>query len=311
MKTIFLCLFLSALTAAAECHMLVVQGHPGEEAYATTFSSWVKLWKEAALNGGLKVDSIGETPSVETTDRERLKNFLEAEPKLGEDQLWIVLIGHGTFDGETARFNLRDSDLTLEELGQWLAPFQRPCVLIDLSAASAPLIVSAKGANRAIITATRSGKETNFARFGESFAKAIGSDQADLDRDGRTSLLDAFRVAGRETKEYYEADQRIPTEHAMLDDNSDGKGTAPEWFEKPSGNLEEADGKLASNIALQKGGVEPGLTPERRVQRDRIEEAIESLKQKKNQLNSEEYYRQLERLFLELARLNAEIESVK
>ena len=42
------------------------------------------------------------------------------------------------------------------------------------------------------MTATRSGNEQSFARFGGSLADAIADPASDLDQDGQTSLLEAF-----------------------------------------------------------------------------------------------------------------------
>ena len=41
-------------------------------------------------------------------------------------------------------------------------------------------------------TATRTGSEVQFAHFGEYLAGAIADPAADLDKDGQTSLLEAF-----------------------------------------------------------------------------------------------------------------------
>ena len=47
-----------------------------------------------------------------------------------------------------------------------------------------------------------------------------------MSRDGRVSLLEAYRYAVTETKRYYDDQGRLQTEHAQLDDDGDKKGTA-------------------------------------------------------------------------------------
>ena len=49
---------------------------------------------------------------------------------------------------------------------------------------------------------------------------------ADTDKDERVSLLEAFVYAKREVARAYETDTRLATEHAMLDDDGDRRGSA-------------------------------------------------------------------------------------
>ena len=62
-----------------------------------------------------------------------LRRALASEPTNAPAPLWLVLIGHGTFDGKEARFNLRGPDLTATELALWLQPIRRPMAVIDTS----------------------------------------------------------------------------------------------------------------------------------------------------------------------------------
>src|SRR5690606_28587511 len=127
--------------------------------------------------------------------------------------------------------------------------------------------------NRIIITATRSGHELNYARFGEAFAQAIGNAAADIDRDGQTSLLEAFVTAAQRVQAFYAEQGRLATEHALLDDNGDGHGTPAEWFRgtrlerKPEAGR-EPDGDRARLLALVSATDAPTLTEEQREQRD-------------------------------------------
>src|SRR5207237_484377 len=137
---------------------------------------------------------------------------------------------HGTFDGKEARFNLRGPDLSTADLSLWLKPFQRRLVLIDTSAASAPFLNKLSAGNRVIVTATRSANEQTLARCGQHLAEPTTSPEADLDKDGQVSILEAFLTASRRTIEFYKLEGRLASEHALLDDNGDGLGTPAEWF---------------------------------------------------------------------------------
>ena len=88
---------------------------------------------------------IGEDPPGPVSDRDRLRRALEAEGKDGPAPLWLVLIGHGTFDGQEAKFNLRGPDFTATELALWLRPFHRPLAIVDTLVRERPLPEQAVG----------------------------------------------------------------------------------------------------------------------------------------------------------------------
>ena len=251
--------------------------------------------------------TIGLEYPGQTNDYERLKQVLEAEPKDSPFQLWLVLIGHGTFDGNDGQFNLRGPDVSATELALWMQPFKRPVAVIDTTSSSAPFLTKLSATNRVIISATRSGNEQNFTRFGKYFADAISDPRADLDKDGEVSLLEAFLTASRETGEFYKVAGRLATEHALLDDNGDGLGTPAEWFQglravkKPRDNA-AVDGTLARQFRLIPSKEEQQLTPEQRIQRDALERDVLVLREKKSEMAEDDYYRELERRLLKLAR---------
>ena len=159
-----------------------------------------------------------------------------------------MLIGHGTFDGREAKFNLRGPDMTDLELSEWLAPYKRPVVVINCASASGPFINRLSGSNRVVITATKSGYETNFARFGQYLAEAIADPHADLDKDGQVSLLEAFLTASSRVDEYYRTHSQLATEHALLDDNGDRLGTPPNWFRGVRATQRAKDGAALDGI---------------------------------------------------------------
>jgi hypothetical protein len=196
------------------------------------------------------------------------------------------------------------------ELATWLQPFRRPLALIDTSSSSAPFLNKLSGTNRVIITATRSGNEQNFTRFGQYFAEAITNPDADLDKDGQVSLLEAFLIASRRTTEFYKVEGRIATEHALIDDNGDGLGTQADWFRglraiKAPKDKAAVDGALAQQFHLLHSEAENRLTNEQRKKRDEVEHAVLKHREKKGKMPDDAYYRELEKMLLELARLYA------
>ena len=224
------------------------------------------------------------------------------------EPLWLVLIGHGTYDGQSAKFNLRGADLTAEDFAKWLAPMKRPLAVINCTSASAPFLNRLAGDNRVVITATKSGDEQNFAHFGQYISAAIADQGADVDKDGQVSLLEAYLTACRNLDEFYKQEARLPSEHALLDDNGDGLGTPAAWFRgiRATQRAKEGaslDGTRAHQIHLVASDREKQLPPELRKRRDALELAIAKLREEKAELNEDEYYNRLEKLMLELAQL--------
>src|SRR5205085_1887701 len=99
--------------------LIIIAGAPGEEEYGKAFSEWAGLWDKAGAQSGAKTISIGLKAVEGTTDRDRLQKTLETEAKESANELWLVLIGHGTFDGKEAKFNLRGPDVSATELAGW------------------------------------------------------------------------------------------------------------------------------------------------------------------------------------------------
>lgn len=290
--------------------VIVVVGAPGDPEYGSNFVRQASLWQQACTRAGGRWMAVGLESSGPTNDHPRLREVLESEPKEGIAPLWLVLVGHGTFDGKEARFNLRGPDVSATELGLWLQPFRRPLAVINTASSSAPFLNQVAGTNRVAVTATRSGYEQNATRFGPCLAEAIADPQADLDKDGQVSLLEAFLTASRQTGEFYKVQGRLITEHALLDDNGDGLGTPADWFrglratKRPKDNS-AVDGLLARQFTLIPSEAERNLTAAQRTRRDALERAVFEHREKKDRIVEDEYYRQLEKLLLDLARFYA------
>ena len=290
--------------------VLLVLGAPGESEYGTNFLEQAVLWQKACTQAEARVLTIGQDDSPATNDIDLLKQTLAELPKDSASPLWLVLIGHGSFDGKDAWFNLRGPDFSATDLAQWLKPFQRTLAVIDTSSCSGPFLNKLSGTNRVIITATRSGNEQNFTRLGQFMAQALSDPQADIDQDGQVSLLEAFLTATHQVNEFYKSKGRLVTEHALLDDNGDGLGTPAEWFRglratKRAKDGAALDGTRAQQLCLIPSPAERALTPEQVVQRDAIEKRVLELRSNKAQLQEDEYYDKLEALLLELAKFYA------
>lgn len=287
--------------------VVVLVGAEGTPEYGELFATWADHWAEAAAAGEAGVTVIGRDSQGNDLQQFRQAVTKTAAAKTPEP-LWIVLIGHGTFDGRTARFNLNGADLAADAAAELLAASQRPLIVINCSSCSAPFINALSGPDRVIITATKDGGEIQFTRFGGYISEAIGKTDADIDRDGQTSLLEAWIYASGKTEEYYKSDGRLATEHSLLDDSGDGRGTRSEVFEGVRlkdnvKNKDALDGKLAKRRHLVRSESERSLTPAQRVERDRLEEKLENLRKRRAEFSEPEYLKQLEEILIPLARL--------
>jgi hypothetical protein len=183
--------------------VIVIAGAPGEAEFEPDFKLQIDAWEKVSRQAEAKYIVIGDAPLEGKNDRDRVKAVFEAETKAGRGELWIVLIGHGTFDGREAKMNLHGPDVSAAELSEWLKPFQRPMAVINTTSSSAPFMAKLSAPQRVIVTSTRSGFQQNYARFGRFLAEALADPKSDLDKDGQISLLESFLSASHRTAEFY------------------------------------------------------------------------------------------------------------
>lgn len=295
-----------AAPSSPEVAVVLVVGEPGEAHYQKQFAQWAERWRTAATKSSAKLVTIGleDTPQ----DRSRLEEALANLAKEPPQSLWLVLIGHGTFDGKKAKFNLRGTDISAAELAQALSPISCRMAIINCASASGPFVNQLSGPDRVVVAATQSGFEYNFARFGDFMSQAITDNSGDLDKDGQTSLLEAWLAAAKQTQTYYDSQSQLATEHALLDDNGDGKGTPADWFRgiyvtKSTKDGSIHDGTLANQFILTPSRDEAQLSQELIEQRDDLEQQLAELRQKKSQLSEQEYLDNLQAILVPLARL--------
>ena len=297
-----------AAAAAQVPTVIVVAGAPGEAEFAPDISLQIEAWAKVSREAQARHVAIGGEPVGGKSDRDQVKAVLEAEAKAGPAELWVVLVGHGTFDGKEAKLNLRGPDLSASDLAEWLKPFERPLAIIDTTSSSAPFLAKLAAPKRVIVSATRSGSEQNYARFGKYLAEALPDPKSDLDKDGQISLLESFLSASHRTMEFYKTEGRLATEHALLDDNGDGLGTPAEWFRgvhatKRAKDGAAPDGTRAHQFHLVRSTAEQQLSTDARTRRDQIELQLSALRGRKEKMNEEKYFEELEKLLLELARI--------
>ncbi len=304
------CVFAAAARAedTDPTRIILVVGASGADEYETLFSEWSDHWVSLADKAKAGLVSIGKSDAGKLTDREQLKTSIQEVPAEGTAPLWIVMIGHGTYARGVAKFNMRGPDVSAAELAEWLGPQKRPIVIVNCASSSAPFINKLSGNNRIVVTATRSGAQQNFARFGEYFSKAIASPDSDLDHDDEVSVHEAFLRASNEVQQFYNAEARISTEQALIDDNGDGRGTPAKMFRgvRPVAKAKDGavlDGGRAMRIALSPSGKQLTLTAAEQQTRDDIERQLDQIRAGKSELAEAEYDAKIEPLMLQLAKI--------
>ena len=284
---------------------VIINGPGGEPAYAKQFDEWTKqLSGVLAERFGFDSKNVRVLSERTATAEEVKKSFATLKSQLDANNvLFLFLIGHGSFDGKESKFNLVGPDLSASEYNVLLSSLPtRRVVVLNMASASGEFIKSLAAKGRIVITATRNGQETNATRFAGFFISALNATDADTDQDGHVSVLEAFVYASRITGDYYKRAGRLATEHALLDDNGDGVG-----HEK----AEAGEGLLARATYLDSLSVDEAAASAATVkllkERTRLEGEIEQLIARKTNMPEAEYEATLERLFIELAKVNRSI----
>ena len=142
---------------------VIVSGATGGQEYATQYTAWTDAMSRL-FSGKYKFDPAAVTVLTEsdapaasaTADNVRKVLTGIRERMTREDLLIIVLIGHGTFDGVDAKFNLVGRDLESGEWAALLRPLPGRVVVVNTTAGSFPFIERLAAPRRIIITATDS-----------------------------------------------------------------------------------------------------------------------------------------------------------
>ncbi len=296
MSTIRLALLLSsfwlATAAQAELYYLVVGGLGGESDYANRFLAQTESLAAAAARS-LGDDSRVTLLNGESATSEALTEELQrlAEITTPADTLAVFLVGHGTYDGEQYKFNLPGRDLDGAALGELLGavPAGRQLV-VNATSASGAVTETWTREGRTLITATKSGGERNATRFAEHWTAALGSEEADTNRNGVITAREAFDYAERMVAESYENEGALATEH-------------PQMIGEPGDTFTAA--RLEARVALT-----------RQLERlfaelDLLEGEVQALRQRRGEMNTDAYLNELQDLLLALALVQQEIDDAR
>ena len=316
--------------ARAERYALIVSGASGGDEYAARYLEWTTELTTILVDR-MKFDPARLAALSDTADASRAATAENVRKALGAvresmgsgDLLFIVLIGHGTYDGTDAKFNLVGPDLESAAWLELLEGLPGQVVLVNTTGASFPFIDRLTGERRVIITATDSAAQQFDTVFPEYFIAAFRDEASDIDKNGRISIWEAFAAASGGVRRHFQQHGQLATERALLDDNGDGLGNSDVGALGATGaairpsevNVEtqaaRADGSLASRVYLDESV--PGARPTDEVlvqllqRRAAVEAEVEELRIRRAFMPQEEYEKEFERLMIDLARVSREI----
>ena len=291
-------------------YAVIIQGASGDPQYTALHRAWVDalaalLRQKMGLEES-KVIVLAEQPkagelkgSAEDVKATFAKLAKEAKP---EDLVFIMMIGHGSGDGPAAKFNLVGPDLTADEWKALLEPLPARAVIVDSTSSSFPYLAGLSGKNRIVITATDRYTQKFHTVFPDAFIKAMTATEADADKNGRVSVLEAFNFASKLVAQHYERTGYMATESAALDDTGDGKGR----LATDTGE----DGQIASftylDVVAAPKSADPvvqRLLDQQQVLMDQVDE----LRRRKGVLPADLWDREFERLIIDLSLVSREI----
>jgi hypothetical protein len=308
-------------------YAVIVAGAAVEEKYKTQIKRWALLLYDILTEDyHYETDQIillvdqADPQDVRISGLSRAENIKDKLLELKEvlnpgDQVFIFLLGHGTSNEEIAKFVITGPDITAQDAAAILDNFSsQDIVLVNASTSSYPFCALLSEPGRVIISATRSGTERYNTIFAEYFIAALDDHTGDRDKNRRVSIWEAFTFATKKVEKWYADQSRIPTEHAVLDDNGDGV-----FSDDP--NPLENDGMFAQIayldlIPAKLADEEPSSAAHSIVIRNltarvrELERSVFLLRSRKAELPPELYQKEMEVLLLDLARISRKLNNL-
>lgn len=304
------CLSSASSAFAQDSWALIITGASGGPKYAEQLLSWRTDLENVLVNrygfAPARVRVLVDETSKEgeqATARVVRQAVSEVRRQIGRDDLFLViLLGHGTYDGDVAKFNLVGPDLTAPAWAALFAGVPGRLVIINTTESSFPFLSELSARGRVVITATDSSEQRYATVFPDYLVRALKEASTDLDKNGRTSIYELFATASLAVRQHYEQRGMLTTERPILDDNGDKLGREDQ--------VAGPDGAVARTINLEAPNPleasDPALAALLRRRRE-LEVMAEALKLKKSEMPQGEWDAEFERLMIDLARVSREI----
>jgi len=305
MKKFLLLLATAAVSAQATSFYLTVAGLGGEPEYEQRFTGWASdITKALAGEAGAKVETLTGKDATKANIQAKLAAI--AGQAKADDTFMLLLIGHGSFDDIDYKFNIPGQDISASELNDALNKIAARQLVVTTTSASGGAIQKLQREKRVIISATRAGSERNATVFARFWVEAFRDGSADTDKNQTLTALEAYKYAKVKTKDYFDTQKRLATEHPLLEDTGKGDGEAD-----PS--TANGQGLLAGRFPVMHLGSAAAIamTPAKQAllkRKDDLETSIDELKYRKAAMDLPTYNRQMQGLLLELAKVQASLD---
>jgi hypothetical protein len=280
------------VAAAQQTYVLVVTGVPGDDEHAQKFEKWATAFIDAAK----KKEAIPEANITFLSGQKAVKAGVErafadlASRAKNADEVFVLLIGHGSFDGQTAAFNIPGPDLTAADYAKLLGKIAAErIVFVNSTSSSGAFLTALSGPGRVIVTATKTGGERNDTEFPEYFVAAFNDDAADRDRNGHVSVAEAFEYAKTKVVQAFQQKGLLLTEHAVLEDSGEGRLAATVFL---------GTGRGADTLAADTSDPAVRALVE---QREVLQRQIDALRTRKPAMDPAQYDAEMEKLLTDLA----------
>jgi hypothetical protein len=145
-----------------------------------------------------------------------------------DDSLWVIVLGHAHFGGRHSHLNLPGPDLDERAFARLFEGLgAREQVFVIATPASGFFLKPLAAPGRVVITATEPDREVNETIFPLALADTLAAPPGgtDRDKDGSISVFELYLAVVTDVMKRYADAENLPTEHAQLDDNGDGRGT--------------------------------------------------------------------------------------
>ncbi len=238
----------AATASAAERtrRALVICGLPGDADHRKLFGDSLELIYTGLASHGFAPENVhvlwgdepGEkdAPSIKASrgisTRENItKTATELQAAVQPaDALWVIVLGHAHYDGRHCWLNIAGDDIHQLDFGRLFETIRcREQVFFVTTPVSGYFQKPLAMPGRIVITATEPDLEVNETLYPHKLARALSGTisygEMEMDRDGHLSLLDLYLWVARDTAQEYVSGMLLATEHALLDDNGDGRGT--------------------------------------------------------------------------------------
>ncbi len=198
-------------------------GLGGEPDFEQRFTEWAKqLDKIYRAEPGAKVDTLFGPEATKANVEAKLRALATAKP---DDQVVVTMIGHGTFDDREYKLALPGPDISATDLGQLLDKIQARELIVDMTTSSGGAIPILEKPKRVVIAATKAGTEkSSVAIFPRYWIEALQDPASDADKNEVISALEAFRYAQTKVAKFFETENRLATEHSVIEDAGKGEG---------------------------------------------------------------------------------------